>query len=321
MSEAKAKRLKALSTPDGIIAALAIDQRMSMRRMIADAAGQPVDRISDAQLVEFKAAVTAALTPYASAVLLDPEYGIEAAAKRAPGCGLLLAYEMDGYENPRPHKMLALMPELSVRRIRDLGADGVKILLTYTPFEERRANQAKHALIERIGDECAANDMPFFLEPVGYDPQGLDPKSCDYARLKPEIVIRSMEEFSKPVYNVDILKVEFPVNAAYIEGSESAYTHAEALEFYRKADRATNLPYIYLSAGVSSEQFAAQLQLAAESGANYRGVLCGRATWQEGAAAYARGGVSALESWLEREGVPKIKALNQCLRSATSCLN
>lgn len=321
MSAAKAKRLKSLATPDGIIAALAIDQRSSMRRMIADAAGSPVDRITDSQLKEFKAAVTEALTPYASAVLLDPEYGIEAAAKRAPGCGLLIAYEMDGYENPRPHKMLALMPELSVRRIRDLGADGVKILLSYTPFENKAANEAKHALIERIGAECQANDMPFFLEPVGYDPQGLDPKSCAYARLKPEIVIRSMEEFSKPVYGVDILKVEFPANAAYIEGDESAYTRAEALEFYRRADRATNLPYIYLSAGVSSEQFALQLQLAAESDAHYRGVLCGRATWQEGAAAYARGGLAALHSWLEREGVPRIEALNRRLESATSCLS
>jgi tagatose 1,6-diphosphate aldolase len=318
LSEAKAKRLKSLSTPDGIIAALAIDQRKSMRRMIADAAGKPIEQITDAHLIEFKSAVTQALTPHASAVLLDPEYGIEAASKRAPGCGLLIAYEMDGYENPRPHKMLALRPELSVSRIRDLGADGVKILLTYTPFEDQAANDAKHALIERIGAECEALDMPFFLEPVGYDTQGADPKSCEYARLKPEIVIGSMEEFSKPVYKVDILKVEFPVNAAYVD---AAYTRLEALDIFRRADKSTNLPYIYLSAGVSMEQFKAQLNLAAESGACYCGVLCGRATWQEGAAAYARGGLSALSEWLTNEGVPKMKALNQCLKPARSWRN
>ena len=53
-----------------------------------------------------------------------------------------------------------------------------------------------------------------------------------------------MEEFSKPVYRVDVLKVEFPVVAG-----ASEWTHAEALEWYRAADRATGVPYIYLARG------------------------------------------------------------------------
>src|SRR5690349_17234414 len=126
----KKDRLDKLSNSRGVIAALAIDQRGSLRRMIAEAAAAPVDSITDAQLAEFKAVVTRALAPHASAVLLDPEYGLEA-TKTINGTGLLMAYEMDGYDNPRPNKMLALMPELSVRRLRDLGADGIKILLTY----------------------------------------------------------------------------------------------------------------------------------------------------------------------------------------------
>ncbi len=296
-----------------MIAALAIDQRKSMRHMIADAAGVAPEHIQDAQLSEFKTSVTKALTPHASAVLLDPEYGLPASHVRATGCGLLLAYEMDGFENPRPHKMLAVLPHLSVRRLRDLGADGIKILLTYTPFDDPAANDRKHALIERIGNECAALEMPFFLEPVGYDPNGADPKSLEYAKRKPEIVIRSMQEFSRDVYRVDVLKVEFPVNAAYLG---QAYSRKEALKWYREADSATDLPYIYLSAGVSSSQFAEQLALAAESGAQYSGVLCGRATWQDGAAAYARGGNAALDEWLATEGVKKIQAVNECLKPA-----
>ena len=321
LSEAKATRLKKLSTPEGIIAALAIDQRKSMRRMMADAAGVAIESITDQQIAEFKETVTRVLTPHASAVLLDPEYGLNAAQARAAGCGLLIAYEMDGYENSRPHKMLALMPQLSVERLQELGADGVKILLTYTPFEDAAANEAKHALIERIGAECEAVGLPFFLEPVGYDAGGLDLRGIEYARRKPEIVIRSMREFSKPRYRVDILKVEFPVNSAYVEGSavycgEAAYSRAEALEFYKQADEAAGLPYIYLSAGVSSEHFADQLRLASEAGARYSGVLCGRATWQHGAAEYARGGRAALVAWLEGEGTGKIQAVNRCLASA-----
>ena len=48
-------------------------------------------------------------------------------------------------------------------------------------------NDQKHAWVERIGDECRANDIPFFLELVGYD-EGVDEKGLEYAKRKPEIV-------------------------------------------------------------------------------------------------------------------------------------
>lgn len=318
----KERRLQALSTPDGIIAALAMDQRRSLRGMIAGAARTAPEQIEDTRLSEFKSAVTRLLSPHASAVLLDPEYGLEAARLRADACGLLLAYEADGYENPRPHKMPALLPRYSVRRLRELGADGIKILLSYTPFEDEAANEEKCAMVERIGHECEAAAIPFFLEPVGYDPGGRDPKSFEFAQRKPEIVIRSMEEFSKPFYKVDVLKVEFPVNAAYVEGSavysgRRAYDREEALELFRRADAVAGCPYIYLSAGVSSAEFTESLRLAGEAGARFSGVLCGRATWQGGAAEYARGGLARLEEWLTTEGTRTIRAVNECLRAAT----
>ncbi len=290
--------------------------------MMAAAAGVTAEQIHNESLAEFKSAVTEKLTPHASAVLLDPEYGLEACGQRAASCGLLMTYEADGYENPRPHKMPALMPEFSVRRLRESGADGVKILLSYTPFDDERANEEKRVMIERIGHECDSLDMPFFLEPVGYDPGGLDPKSAEYAKLKPEIVISSMEEFSQEQYKVDVLKVEFPVNAAFVEGSSVAagapvHRREEALNVFRRADAAARRPYIYLSAGVSTAQFLESLRLATEAGARFSGVLCGRATWQGGIPVYAREGRTAFERWLEGEGVRNIQAVNECLQGAT----
>ncbi len=313
----KADRLKRLSTPEGIIAAMAIDQRKSLRIMIAGAAGVPLESITDAQLGEFKQTVVRHLTPYASAVLIDPEFGGPAIGHQAQGCGLLLTYEMDGYENPRPNRMLALMPEWSVRRLAEAGADGIKILLSWNPFDDPRPNDAKRVLIERIGAECHANGLPFFLEPVSYDPEGkLDPKSKDYALRKPEIVVRTMEEFSDRRYHVDVLKVEFPVNVTFVG---DAYSREAALDFYRQADTAARgIPYIYLSAGVSAADFRQALGLAADSGARYSGVLCGRATWQDGVPPYAKGGVAALETWLKSEGVRNIQAVNECLKNATA---
>lgn len=302
---------------------MAIDQRKSLRMMIASAAGVETSAISDAQLLEFKSTVVAALSPYASAVLIDTEFGQKSFHSRAPNCGLLTTYEMDGYDNPRPHRMLALMPELSVRRLRDMGSDGIKILLSYTPFEDREWNDRKLAMIERIGAECEALDMPFFLEPVGYDADGVDAKGPEFAKRKPEIVLQTMQEFSRDIYKVDVLKVEFPVNAAYVEGCDvfngtRVQTRAEALDWYRRVDTAARRPYIYLSAGVSAPQFREQLTLASEAGVRFSGVLCGRATWQDGIPIYAKQGRAALENWLQSQGVANIQGVNHCLASARS---
>jgi tagatose 1,6-diphosphate aldolase len=307
-SDEKVRRLRAIADSRGVIAAVAMDQRRSLRRMIAAQAGVAENAISDAQLSDFKAAVTAALTPQASAVLLDPEYGLDAARLRTPGCGLLLTYEADGYDNPRPNRMLALMPGVSVRRLRDLGADAIKILLSYSPDADAVANDDKRAWIERIGNECEALDMPFLLEPVTYD--------CE-PRRKPELIVQTMEEFAKPVYKVDVLKVEFPVVAGAPE-----WTRAEAIEWFRAADRAAaGVPYIYLSAGVGIAEFLGSLDLAAESGAKWSGVLCGRAGWQEGAAAYVRGGRAALDAWLATDGAANWRKIGAALKSASPAVS
>ena len=204
-----------------------------------------------------------------------------------------------------------------------MGADAVKILIYYTPFDDPKVNDIKHAFIERIGAECETYEIPFFLEFVGYDPQGGDEKGFEYAKKKPEIVTRSMAEFSKPQYKVDVLKVEVPVNANFVEGSsvfkgQAAYSRAEALDHFRRAASVAKKPFIYLSAGVSNPQFIESLNMADESGTDYSGVLCGRATWKDGMPIYATKGLKALEDFLSTEGVKNIEAVNQAITSAKS---
>jgi tagatose 1,6-diphosphate aldolase len=217
--------------------------------------------------------------------------------------------------------MLALLPGVSVERLKAWGANGVKILLSYTPFDDPRANDEKRALIERIGEECAGAGLPFLLEFVGYDAQGSDEAGLEFARLKPEIVIRSMQEFSRDIYNVDVMKVQVPVNAQFMEGSCvykgcRAYSYAEALELYRRASDAAGKPFVYLSAGVSHKEFTESLRMATEAGAEFSGIVCGRATWKDGIPVYARYGVHALEDWLADRGVKNIRAVNELVRGA-----
>src|SRR6266849_198258 len=102
LSPGKLKHLKALSTKDNIIAAAAMDQRGSLQKSIAVAKGVDQKSVTPEMMSEFKTAVVKVLTPHASAILLDPEYGLDAAKARAKNCGLLLAYEESGYDNTKP---------------------------------------------------------------------------------------------------------------------------------------------------------------------------------------------------------------------------
>jgi tagatose 1,6-diphosphate aldolase len=322
ISPGKLKHLRALSNDKGIISAAAMDQRGSLQKSIASAKGVDVKAVTPEMMSEFKTAVTRVLTPHASAILLDPEFGLEAAKARSSNAGLLLAYEETGYDNTKPGRIPDLLPHVSAKRIVDWGADAVKILIYYTPFDTADINDVKHAFIERVGAECEFRDIPFFLEFVGYDPKGGDEKGLEYAKVKPQIVIASMAEFTKPQYSVDVLKVEVPVNAEFVEGSsvykgQKAYTRAEALGHYRRAADVATKPFIYLSAGVGNAQFVESLNMATEAGTDYSGVLCGRATWKDGMGIYAKQGVKALEDWLQDQGVKNINAVNEALTGAT----
>jgi tagatose 1,6-diphosphate aldolase len=319
----KQKGLKAVSDSRGVIAAAAMDQRGSLKSAIAKEKGIDKKDVPAQMLEEFKIIVTRVLTPHASAILLDPEYGLPAAKARASSAGLLLAYENSGYDNTRPGRLPDLLDIWSVRRLVAAGADAIKILLYYTPFDPPEVNDIKHAWVERIGGECIASDVPFFLEFVGYVENG-DEKGIEYAKKKPEIVSKSMEEFSKPQYAVDVLKVEVPVNMAFVAGSKAnkgetasaAYTRDQAKEHFRRAAAAAKKPFIYLSAGVNNDVFAETLELAAESGVEFSGVLCGRATWKDGIPVYAKQGARALEDWLNDQGVKNINNVNSKLSAA-----
>jgi tagatose 1,6-diphosphate aldolase len=299
LSPRKQQRLAALANANGVIAATAMDQRARLRAMLADAKGCASEAIPEQALIDFKAAVTRVLSPHASAILLDTEWGLDGARQRAASCGLLLTYEADTFFLAGV-RLPSLIPHLSVRRLVELGASGIKILVLYTPDEDAAINEQKQAFVERVGAECEANDVPLFAEFVAYN---VTPET------KPRVVSETMREFSRPQYRVGVLKVEFPFHASH--------SRADAVEFCRRAAETTDKPFIYLSAGVSHARFVESLQIAAESGARFSGVLCGRAMWQDGIPIFVRDGRAALEDWLSRQGVENVQRVNAALARAT----
>jgi tagatose 1,6-diphosphate aldolase len=318
MTRGKFAGITACANDQGVIAAAAMDQRGSLKKAIAKARGAGGQASAD-DMRAFKTSVTKVLTRYASAILMDPEYGLEAIKQRAPGTGVLMSYEKTGYDASVKGRMPDLLAEWSVRRLVEAGANAIKILLYINPFDDAKINSVKYAFIERIGAECAALDVPFFLEPLAYDDE-IDEKGFEFAKVKPKYVTAYMAEFSKPRYGVDVLKVEVPINMKFVAGTQAfggqaAYTRQEAMEHFRSAASTATKPFIYLSAGVSDEVFRETLELAGEAGTIFAGVLCGRATWQDGIPVYAKEGSLGLERWLSDRGVQNIQALNQILAS------
>src|SRR5215813_2736128 len=147
LTPGKLAGLKHVSNDRGVIAAAAMDQRGSLQKSLAKEKGAD---ITDAMMEEFKSLVTEVLTQHASAILLDPEWGLPASKRRANNAGLLLAYEKTGYDKTSPGRLPDLLDLWSARRLKEAGADCIKVLLYYTPTDGETINDKKHAWVERI---------------------------------------------------------------------------------------------------------------------------------------------------------------------------
>ncbi len=111
-------------------------------------------------------------------------------------------------------------------------ADAIKFLLYYDVDGDSYVNLQKQAYIERLGSECQAEGLPFFLEILSYDETIEDNASVEFAKVKPRKVNEAMKVFSDERFGVDVLKVEVPVNMNFVEGfgtGEVVYTKEEAL--------------------------------------------------------------------------------------------
>ncbi|MDG4922343.1 tagatose-bisphosphate aldolase [Glaesserella parasuis] len=304
--------MKKLCTKEGIIAALAIDQRGALRRMMGD-------DITAQQVSEFKTLISQELTPYASSILLDPEFGWAASEKRDANCGLIMAYEKTGYDKTAVGRFPDLIDDVSVYRLKEKGAEAVKLLIYFDIDEPHEINDRKAAFVERVASECNAEQIPLFLEILTYD--GSNEDKVYNAKVKPHKVIEAMKFFADKRFGVDVLKVEVPVVMSYVEGftdGEVLYGQAEAAEFFKEQSEATDLPFIFLSAGVSAKLFQQTLEFAHQAGSQFNGVLCGRATWAGGAEAYKTEGVEAARQWLKTQGKQNISELLEVLeRTAT----
>ena len=312
MSQGKWRRLRSLADEEGRFKMMAIDQRGSMSDAIGKATGRSPEQVSGGELAEAKEVITRVLAPYATAVLTDPIYGHPHSFRSMPrGVGLLLAHEETGYEKSGAtgkERKTRLIEGWSVQKAQHGGADAVKLLLYYHPDASEDVRRHQQELVQRLGEECQQAAMPFLLELVAYALEEASTNTDEYAKRKPDLVARSAREFSASKYGVDVLKLEFPADlkrtkefcAGAFDGQErpAVYQLSDVRDFCGQLNDAAGMPWVILSAGVSINEFLAQVELATEAGAS--GFLCGRAIWKDAVPLYPD--VARMEEWLRSEG-------------------
>jgi len=313
LSAGKWQRLRSLTDEQGRFKMMAIDQRDSMREAIRKKLGDvPPDEMFR-HVARVKELVTQHLAKYATAVLTDPVYGYPYSIQHLPPrTGLLLAYEESPPQrvevNGNRERRATLIEGWSVEKAVRAGADAVKLLIHYRPDASEETCRHQQEVVRRVGEECERYDVPFLLEFTGYDLVPGETKTPEYARKRPQIVIESVREFSKPEYKVDILKVEFPADLKFVkefasgafDGQErpAVYTLKDVEEFCRQLNEAAGSPWVILSAGVDIEEFLVQVEMACAAGAS--GFLCGRAIWKGVLEQFPD--EAKMEEWLATEG-------------------
>ena len=160
--------MKAVSDARGVIAAAAMDQRGSLQKSLAKEKRRRGRRRDDGGVQDPRHRSADA------ARQRDPARSrmghCRRRKRRAKNAGPAARVREDRLrQDRRPAGCPTCSTYWSVRRLKEAGADCLKILLYYTPFDPKNVNDQKHAWVERIGDECRANDIPFFLEFVGYE--------------------------------------------------------------------------------------------------------------------------------------------------------
>jgi len=286
---------------------VAVDAGSGLANAIREARGAAAQ--SD-DLLTFKRAVLTTLGPRASTVLLDAAYGPQLLAEYPRGCGPMMAYEADVYRISDADRMTVLPDTLSIADFPRLGVSQLKFFMYFAPDDDPALNVRKQAAVERIGAGCAAHGLRFLMEPLVYHPDHT-PGTAEFALIKPDLVRRAVEVFAQPRFRVDILKIEVPVDLAFVDGfGLPQRSRAEALAAFRTAANvAGDLPIVYLSAGVPFDWFEASLQMAGEAGVNFAGFMCGRAIWMDAVGIFGADGEGAMRDWLADIGMRRLDRL------------
>lgn len=255
------RALTNLARPSGALAMVAVDQREALRGMFAAHQSTPVP---DSQLTQFKVDVARELSPFASALLVDQEFGIDAIIDQkalAPTCGLIAAADLLVGPAGGAATDTEVDPDVDPIRMRDIGSVGLKFLVLWRNDE---SPESRLKLVDEFNQLCTKSGLPSIIEVIVKPPTD---SSRSFDREE-ELIIAAKEASN---WNADLYKAEVPFHG---EGDLLAITRNS-----QRITEAVGTPWVVLSNGVKAPFFADAVKACARGGAS--GFLAGRAVWAD----------------------------------------
>ena len=269
--------LDALARESGTFLMVAMDQRESLRTMLADHGHDA----SDERMVAFKLAVARELAPHASGFLIDRHYGFDEVARVVAGtpCGLILA--VDALDQ-RPGEIVEdtdLDEAAGVAGAAAAGAVALKLLVIWRDDERREHRVEMSRRFVALADE---HGLLSVLEPVVRGEEGFDRDGA---------IVEAARELGG--VRPSLYKCEVPTHG---RGDPHEITRR-----CRDVDAALPCPWVVLSQGVDPAAFPRAVEAACRGGAS--GMLAGRAVWT------ATLGADDPTELLREHSVPRLREL------------
>ncbi|MBO9474998.1 tagatose 1,6-diphosphate aldolase [Shimia sp. R10_1] len=302
LTPGKLSGMRRMADENGIYKMTAVDQRPPIKGPIAKHHG--VETAPWEEVAKFKGMLVETLQAHSTAMLLDPHYAIPYSFDALlPHKGLVVTLEDSLFKETPGGRLSDSIDNWSVGKIKRMGGDAVKVLAWYRPDASDAVNQAQKDYVKQVGEACAKYDIPFLFELLVYPLAADAHQTKEYVEMKgkkADDVLKSVEEFAKADYGVDVFKLESPVNAADADGS------AEVQAVFDEMGRLAGRPWVMLSAGAGKAEFRNVLEHAFKAGAS--GFLAGRAIWLDAFNAYPDW--DAVRAGLEGDAVDYMKDIS-----------
>lgn len=310
LSPGKFWGLRRLANESGHFSMLAVDQRPPIKQVVSQRRGEDTPRYQDIR--DVKRTMMEALAPYSTAVLADPTYALTDAMRiLSPHHGLVITLEDSLFTETDDGRCSKKIDDWSVAKIKRVGGDAVKVLTWYRPDQSEETRNRQKDFTKKIGEACAKHDIPFLLEFLVYPFKGDQNHTTDYVEQhgkRAEDVIKTVEEFSGPDFGVDIFKLESPIPAADVPGPDGdPDAVAQCSQYFQELGKASNRPWVMLSAGATKPAFKNVMHYAYEAGAS--GFLAGRAIWWDDFQAFPD--LDAMKKGMAENAVPYMQSLSQ----------
>lgn len=278
LSAGKLWGMRRMADANGLFKMTAVDQRPPIKAAIAKHYGTDTAPYDD--VAEFKRLLIETLQDKSTALLLDPHFAIpRGLTALSPTKGLIVTLEDSIFEDNGKGRRSSPIDDWSVGKIKRMGGDAVKVLAWYRPDADPEINRHQQDFTKRIGEACAKYDIPFLFELLVFPLDSDAHQTRDYVEMqgkRSDDVLKSVEEFAKPDYGVDVFKLESPIGAADVPGvGEGDWQSVQ--QTFDEMGRLAGRPWVMLSAGASKPAFRKILTHAYKAGAS--GYLAGRAIW------------------------------------------